>query len=162
MVIKKGSIRIENVSATGRKSQRSLMIFPFRTAERIFCTVERPFRSVERIFRSAERTFSRVSWTIAMGCKNRFIAWEGEKDGGGKGLPSASPVSQVIVLPLPYLPNRRWTYRRGHCASRGRSRKCGCCCSPQSLPPSRASGSEGPKRSAQDRRNRDRPPIHNS
>lgn len=117
MVIKKGSIRIENVSATGRKSQRSLMIFPFRTAERIFCTVERPFRSVERIFRSAERTFSRVSWTIAMGCKNRFIAWEGEKDGGGKGLPSASLVRKVIVPSLPYPPNKRWIYRRGHCVS---------------------------------------------
>ena len=117
MVIKKGSIRIENVSATGRKSQRSLMIFPFRTAERTFHTAERPFRSVERIFRSAERTFARVSWTIAMGCKNRFIAWEGEKDGGGKGLPSASLVRKVIVPSLPYPPNKRWIYRRGHCAS---------------------------------------------
>ena len=67
------------------------MVFPFRTAERTFRTVERPFCSVERIFRSAERIFSRVSWTIAMGCKNRFIAWEGEKDGGREGLAFGLP-----------------------------------------------------------------------
>ena len=93
------------------------MIFPFGTVERTFHTAERPFHSVERTFHSAERTSSQVSQTIAMGYRNSFIAWEGKKDGGGKGLPSASPVSQVIVLSLPYPPDRRWIYRRGHCAS---------------------------------------------
>ena len=93
------------------------MIFPFGTVERTFHTAERPFHSVERTFRSAERTSSPVSQTITMGYKNSFITWEGKKDGGGKVSPSASPVSQVIVLSLPYPPDRRWIYRRGHCAS---------------------------------------------
>ena len=69
------------------------MIFPFGTVERTFHTAECPFHSVERTFHSAERTSSLVSQTITMGYKNSFITWEGKKDGGGKGLPSASPVS---------------------------------------------------------------------
>lgn len=138
------------------------MIFPFGTVERTFHTAERPFHSVERTFRSAERTSSQVSQTITMGYKNSFITWEGEKDGGGKVSSSASPVSQVTVLSLPYPPNRRWTYRRGHCASRGRSHRYGCCCSPRLLPLNRVSGSANRKHSIRERRIRGLLPIHNS